>query len=53
MLSTVSGSVDATLAEVDRMLDGLGKEGYFGNPALFERWILDGERLTAALPRDS
>ncbi len=51
VLSTVSGGVEATLAEVERMLDGLCKERNFGDPALFERWLLDGVRL--APPRNS
>lgn len=53
VLSTASGGTDAMLAEVDRMLDGLGKEWNFGNPTLFERWLLDGERLMPPPPRNS
>jgi hypothetical protein len=48
VLSTASGMAEVKLAEVDRMFEGLGKERNFGDPARFERWLLDGERYVAA-----
>ncbi len=55
VLSTASGGAGVKLAGVGRMFEGLGKERNFGDPARFERWLLDGERYIAAAtpPRNS
>jgi hypothetical protein len=48
VLLTASGMAEVKLAEVDRMFEGLDKEWKFGDPAQFERWLLDGEQYNAA-----
>jgi hypothetical protein len=55
VFSVASGGIDAQLAEVERMFEGLGKERNFGDPARFQHWLLDGERFLRGVPhpRDS
>jgi hypothetical protein len=55
VLSQVGGGLDAKLAEVDLMFEGLSKERNFGDLARYERWLLDGERYAGTLsaPRNS
>lgn len=53
VIAMTRGGLTVKLALVERMFEALGKEWKFGNPELFERWLLDGERYAAALPPGS
>jgi hypothetical protein len=45
VLSAESGDADAKLIKIDRMIESISKARNFGNPKLFDHWLLDGEKF--------